>query len=35
MKLSRRWIATALTTAAELQAIAMPWAKLSRPIAAE
>lgn len=35
MKPSRRWIETALTTAAEVQAITMPWAKPARPIAAE
>ena len=35
MKLSRRWIETALTTAAEVQGIAMPWSKPARPIAAE
>jgi len=35
MKPSRRWIETALTTAAEVQGIAMPWSKPARPIAAE
>jgi hypothetical protein len=35
MKPSRRWIETALTTAVQVQAIAMPWSKPARAIAAQ
>lgn len=33
MKPSRRWIATALTTAAEVETLALPWAKPIRAAA--
>lgn len=33
MKSTRRWIKTALTTAAEVESLAMPWAKPARTAA--